>query len=128
MRNKYLTVCLCHEDRSPVAAEVLEKLLNIEGIESEVDSNGMYFIEQDQDQDKVRQQLNGYDKIFVMEDYMKKRLEKIYGIPSDRMVVLNIPDIFDSAIESEKEELKRRLESALMPHLKDGPRNQDKNQ
>ena len=34
------------------------------------------------------------DIIFVMEDYMKKLLEEYYGQKPEKIIVLNIPDIY----------------------------------
>ncbi len=52
-----------------------------------------------------------------MESYMKKTLERKYDLPKEKIVCLNIPDIFDFTINSKRKDLEDYLEKAFSPIL-----------
>jgi predicted protein tyrosine phosphatase len=53
------------------------------------------------------------DTIFVMEDYMKETLEQKFHQPAEKIICLDIPDIYDAL----DPELEATLREKLLPYI-----------
>lgn len=90
---KYVFVCYAAVNRSPVAVSVAREIASIKGLDIEMDSvpfDSLWNIPCA----NLRETMDQYDKIFVMEDYMANRL--LYcGIPENKVYCLDVPDKYD---------------------------------
>ncbi len=105
----YLFVCLANMNRSPTAAEVFKGLARRRGKEVVSLSAGVSPL--------ARQPLNASlvaraDLIFVMEDYMKESMLRDFDVEEGRIVVLDIPDIY----EKDDPVLVKQLRDVLEPY------------
>lgn len=87
-----LFVCYANENRSPTAEAVCKRIAAEKGLDIAVSSAGMYrgsvrFL--------TREMADKADRIFVMEYEMKARLEKEYGQSPDKVICLDIPDVYN---------------------------------
>lgn len=94
MRHKkknILFVCYGNLNRSPTAADVCRKMADEQNLEIDASSAGIaVYAENPMSKDLA----DSADIIFVMEDYMKALLEEYYGQNSEKIIVLNIPDMY----------------------------------
>lgn len=97
-------------DRSPTAEDVCREMVARKGLAIDVASAGISAWA------KRRMSLalaSAADMIFVMEEFMKERLVSDFGQEPDKIICLNIPDIYERG----DPKLVRILQEALEPHL-----------
>jgi len=91
---KYLFVCEHNFTRSRHGAEFFEGYLDGKGINARVDSAGIDFISFFIGKRVNKRILRNVDRIFVMEEYMKKYIINKSGFDGRKIVVLGIKDIY----------------------------------
>jgi len=104
----YLFVCLANMNRSPAAAMVMEGLarnLPIEAVSAGVSPMARRPVSRDL--------VHRADLIFVMEDYMKQSILRDYDVPGGKIIVLDIPDIY----EQDDPVLVAQLRERLKPYV-----------
>jgi len=100
----YLFVCLANMNRSPTAEAVFQGLAQSKGVNVRTMSAGISgWAARPLDDTIIREA----DLIFVMEDYMKHEIQFIFSADPGKIVVLDIPDIYD------------RDDPVLIKHLRD---------
>lgn len=118
IKMKYLFLCSMGVNRSPTAASVakriaeyrgLEVVVNYGGIDSLVDEMKTY---SEKEKQRIKRHFNEYDKIFVMEEYMRKKLEEI-GVKKRKIFCLYILDEY----RRNDPQLARILENILQTHI-----------
>ncbi|MBS3807845.1 MAG: hypothetical protein KGY60_10110 [Bacteroidales bacterium] len=88
----YLFVCLANMNRSPAAAMVMEGLARNRSLPIEAVSAGVSPMAR---RPVSRDLVYRADLIFVMEDYMKQSILRDYDVPEGKIIVLDIPDIYE---------------------------------
>jgi predicted protein tyrosine phosphatase len=86
---EYLFLCSMGENRSPTAAVVALNIAREKGIELKTDSAGIDKL--NPTPEKI-ERFRMYDKIFVMESYMKRDLMVNYRVDEKKIVCMNIED------------------------------------
>jgi predicted protein tyrosine phosphatase len=89
----YLFVCLANMNRSPTAASVFRALAKAGGMQVKALSAGVSPLAR---KPVTKELTKTADLIFVMEDYMKKEIQGNFHVEPGKIIVLNIPDIYDS--------------------------------
>ena len=107
----YLFVCMANMNRSPTAEEVFRGLAKSKGIPVKTESAGLSFLSS---QGLNKHLVSEADLIFVMENYMKDQIIQIYNVDPGKIIVLDIPDIY----ERNDPVLVKILLDALEPYLK----------
>ncbi|MEF8811366.1 MAG: hypothetical protein V5A47_10615 [Bacteroidales bacterium] len=91
-RKTYLFVCLANMNRSPTAASVFQGLARSKGRDIHVMSAGISgWAVRPLNNDILKKA----DLIFVMEDYMKHEIQSIFSVDPGRIIILDIPDVYD---------------------------------
>jgi predicted protein tyrosine phosphatase len=90
-KKNILFICYGNLNRSPTAAEVCTRIAEQYNLNIEAVSAGIAVYSENP---ITKYLADAADVIFVMEDYMKKLLEEYYGQKPDKIIVLNIPDIY----------------------------------
>ena len=106
----YLFVCRINENRSPTAEKVCNEIAKKHKLKIRASSAGLSPFSNQKLTRKIADQA---DKIFVMDNHMEKTLENEYNQNSEKIVNLNIPDIY-SKNDPELEIILRR---ELYPYL-----------
>ncbi|MCF8336249.1 MAG: hypothetical protein K9H65_06575 [Bacteroidales bacterium] len=88
----YLFVCLANMNRSPTAEAVCQGLARSKGSNIQTSSAGLSGWAERPLKKEVAEKA---DLIFVMEDYMKKEISIAFSVASGKIIVLDIPDIYD---------------------------------
>ena len=88
----YLFVCLANMNRSPTAEDVFRGLVKSKGKRIRTNSAGLSYLSKQPINNKLAKEA---DIIFVMEKYMKDQLEQLFRIKPGKIIVLNIPDIYE---------------------------------
>jgi predicted protein tyrosine phosphatase len=114
----YLFLCAYGVNRSPTAVLVAQNIVRRKGIKAGMSSFGIKpFLEELEIcsapffRDKLRKYLIGFDRIFVMEEYMARGIENV-GIDMKKVHCLDIPDNYkrnEPALERILEEKLERL-------------------
>jgi predicted protein tyrosine phosphatase len=99
MPKNYLFICQYNRNRSPFAAAWFEKYCTEQGIDAAITSAGMQ-VSHPTSVQLNREMVASADRIIVMEEYMKDDIVRKYGALDDKIVSLEIPDIF-SKVRSE---------------------------
>lgn len=107
---KYLFICLANMERSPTGKRVFEELSKEKGIEVKVESAGLM---PDLGRQVTKEIADNADVIFVMEPYMKIKLINTYSQNPEKIISLNIPDIYKRHDPELVNWLKRKLEDYL---------------
>ena len=105
----YLFICCFNIDRSPTAEAVYEKMAKKKNLEIRVSSAGL----EDSDNPVTKEMADKADKIFVMEDYMKRKLIENYHQDPQKIINLNVPN----ETPEDPLELRRIFESKLKKYL-----------
>lgn len=105
MAKKVLFVCTANIDRSPTAEEVLKHMNGFE-----VQSAGTWLHARRRITEEL---INWADVVFVMERYHKEFLLNLSPVAENKIVVLDIPDIY----RRNDPELIRILKDKLSTHL-----------
>lgn len=98
MPQNYLFLCAMGQNRSPTAAFAAKKIAQEKGLEIQMFYGGIDWLIQNPDinteinKNNLSEHFNSYDKIFVMEKYMKEGLKKYFDIEPEKIICLNIPD------------------------------------
>ena len=100
----YLFVCLANMNRSPTAAKVFQGLAKAGGQPVKTASAGVSPMAR---KPVTKELAERSDLIFVMEDYMKREILRAFDIEPGKIIVLDIPDIYD------------RDNPGLVKHLRD---------
>jgi predicted protein tyrosine phosphatase len=90
-KQNILFVCYGNLNRSPTAADVCRKIVQEKNLQINVASAGIAVYSETPITKFIA---DDADIIFVMEDYMKKLLEDYYGQPHEKVICLDIPDIY----------------------------------
>lgn len=107
---KYLFICSAGEHRAPEAARVAREIAEKKGLTDFVaDYLGMSRLAKSE----IKQSVSQYDKVFVMEKWMRNRIWKATS-QKVNPVVLNIQDDYTGP---NKTHLTRTLESKLQRYL-----------
>lgn len=111
---KYVFICYSAVNRSPTAVSVAREIASAKGLDIEMGSipfESLWNIPCAE----LREIMDKYDKIFVMEDYMVNRL--LYcGVPENKVYCLDIPDKYNvEKRESDLEKLTKLLREKLKP-------------
>jgi len=88
----YLFVCLANMNRSPTAASVFQGLAKAGGLPVKTYSAGVSPLAR---KPVTKELAERSDLIFVMEDYMKKEILSQFDVEPGKIIVLDIPDIYD---------------------------------
>jgi len=111
---KILFVCKGNLNRSPTAERVCRELAESKGLEIEVESAGLSTLTSLFSGRKLTKgTADAADKIFVMEEYMKRALVRKYSQPSKKIISLNIQDIYIT----DDPELINQLKRKITPYL-----------
>jgi len=93
---RILFVCTANENRSPTAAAVFRDMLSqrgkAEGEDFEVRSAGLWAW---RGVPMSQELVDWADEIYVMEDHHARELRQRYGRPRGRLIVLDIPDVYE---------------------------------
>jgi len=106
----YLFICHANMHRSKTAEEVCRKIAEQYGLEITVSSAGM---SQSSENPVTKEMVDKADVIFVMEDYMKTGLEQKYKQRPEKIICLDIPDMYERGDVV----LTRILQDALYEHF-----------
>ena len=109
-KQNILFVCYGNLNRSPTAADVCKKMAEEKKLNVGVASAGIAVYAENP---LTKYVADDADIIFVMEDYMKKLLEEYYGQPPEKIICLNIPDIYARNDPELVQILKRELPQYL---------------
>ncbi|MBA4386662.1 MAG: hypothetical protein C0404_01705 [Verrucomicrobia bacterium] len=91
---KYLFVCSFGKQRSPTAAEIATQMAKERGMPLVADYVGLKQPTHSGDITVLKDRLNAFDRYFVMDHWMKVQLSEKYEIPEEKIVFLDIPDMF----------------------------------
>lgn len=109
-RMTYLFVCLANMNRSPTAAMAMEGLARSRSLPIEAVSAGVSPMAR---RPLSRDLVHRADLVFVMEDYMKQSILRDFDVPEGKVIVLDIPDIY----EQDDPVLVAQLRECLEPYL-----------
>lgn len=87
----YLFVCTLNEHRSPTAEDVCREILKIKNIRGDVKSAGT---DPDARNKLTTRIIKWADKIYVMEDFHRQFITKIYPESKNKIKVLGINDFY----------------------------------
>lgn len=105
-KKRVLFVCTGNVDRSPTAEEMFG---NIEGIETRSAGTSIAATNR-----ITKELIEWADIIFVMEDIHEQALIRTDGSSRDKIIVLNVPDIF----YKDQPELKQLLQERMRPYAR----------
>jgi predicted protein tyrosine phosphatase len=108
----YLFVCFENQDRSPFAAAVCRKMARERGLEIKVSSAG---ISSNAITRITNELVEDADKIFVMEEYMGRKIIKEYGQNPKKIVCWDIDDEYEPTGKTWIEDIRGRLDEFLQP-------------
>jgi len=109
-----LFICAAGRDRSPHAADVARELAHNAGYKDYFsDYWGMYNSDFEV---PTKAKLEGFDRIFVMDERMSRDLQKNYSVPAEKIINLDVADT--SAREKHfKDLLRKELTEKLTPYF-----------
>ena len=121
-KRKVLFVCSGNMNRSPTAEQVFRKLLSQHGykvfgkdsvvdFDIEVNSAGLEAVEGGNQ--VTREMLERHSEVYVFESWHQEVLIAEYNLPKEKIVCLNIPDIY----YKDDPELKALLRSKLLDYV-----------
>jgi predicted protein tyrosine phosphatase len=90
-KTHYLFICSANLNRSKAAERICYNLAQAKGLDIICESAG---VNPAAERKVTRQIADQADMIFVMEDYMKKILIYDFQQPADKIICLDIPDIY----------------------------------
>ena len=100
---KYFFVCYANINRSRAAEMVSKNLAEDRGLNIE-STSGAYCMLGQFNNNKLKDFLESFDEIFVMERYMEERFVEA-GVPKLKIHCLNIPDNYDIRRDDEAHDL-----------------------
>ena len=106
----YLFICAANQNRSRAAERICRRLAQAKNKDIRCESAGVHQLAVRRVTKKMASKA---DMIFVMEDYMKETLEKEFNQPAEKIICLDIPDIYDTL----DPELEATLRQKLMPYI-----------
>ena len=106
----YLFICAENRNRSMTAEHICSQLAKATNKDVECESAGVHPMAVRRVTKKMTDMA---DIIFVMEDYMKEILETEFHQPAEKIICLDIPDIYD-VLDPELEAI---LREKLMPYI-----------
>jgi predicted protein tyrosine phosphatase len=106
----FLFVCSANRNRSRAAEQVCTQLARAKGRDIQCESAGIHPLAVRR---VTRQMADRAGMIFVMEPYMKTIIERDFGQPGQKIVCLDIPDIYPM----EDPELEAILRSELLGYI-----------
>jgi predicted protein tyrosine phosphatase len=106
----YLFICAVNRNRSKAAEQVCNQLARAKGRDVQCESAGLspHAVRR-----VTKPMADRADMIFVMEPHMKTALEADFGQPAEKVVCLNIPDMY----ETDDPELAAILRRNLLPYI-----------
>ncbi len=87
----YLFICSINRNRSKTGEKVCKQLAKAKGKNVQCESAG---VSPNANRCVTKEIADKADKIFVMEEYMRDILEKEFNQPSDKIICLNIADMY----------------------------------
>ena len=108
--NHYLFICAANQNRSRAAERICSQLTQAKNRNIKCESAGVHLLAIRRVTKKMADRA---DIIFVMEDYMKEALETEFNQPAEKIICLDIPDIYDVR----DPELEAILREKLMPYI-----------
>ncbi len=112
-KSVYLFVCMANMQRSPTAETVCKGLARESNLPVECVSAGLSpMAVQPVNKDLVQKA----DLIFVMEHFMKEVIMRDYDVEAGRILVFNIPDVY----EQDDPVLVKQLRDAMEPYFRKG--------
>lgn len=106
----YLFICSVNKNRSKAAEYVCEQLSQAKGKDVRCESAGVHPLAVSR---VTKETADRADRIFVMEDYMKTTLENDFRQPGEKIVCLDIPDVYPL----QDPELQAILRQKLEPYI-----------
>ncbi|MEJ2704072.1 MAG: hypothetical protein P8Z79_16680 [Sedimentisphaerales bacterium] len=106
----YLFICAVNRNRSKAAEQVCNQLAQAKGRNVQCESAGVNPLAVRR---VTKPMADRADMIFVMEPYMKTTLETDFGQPAEKIVCLDIPDMYPM----EDPELAAILRKELLPYI-----------
>jgi len=114
---KYLFVCHKNINRSVYAASWLTIYLQANNLPGEVRSAGIS-TNPNEGRQLTQELVDWADRMIIMEDYMKERMQQVYINFDEKSFVLDIPDAFITHFVSPKE-TKHLTPTQAIEYLKD---------
>jgi predicted protein tyrosine phosphatase len=108
--NHYLFICAANQNRSRAAERICSQLAEAKNRNIECESAGVHPLAIRR---VTKKMADGADIIFVMEDYMKEILEIEFHQPAEKIICLDIPDIY----YMEDPKLEATLRQKLLPYI-----------
>lgn len=108
--NRYLFICAANQNRSRAAERICSQLAQAKNRNIRCESAGIHPLAIRRVTKKMADKA---DIIFVMEDYMKETLETEFHQPAEKIICLDIPDIYDVR----DPELEATLRAKLLPYI-----------
>jgi predicted protein tyrosine phosphatase len=106
----YLFICAINQNRSRSALQVCNQLARATNRDIECESAGVHPMAVRR---VTKEMAERADMIFVMEDYMKQILVTEFHQPAEKIICLDIPDIY----YVHDPELKAALRQKLLPYI-----------
>jgi predicted protein tyrosine phosphatase len=106
----YLFICAVNQNRSRAAERICGQLAQSKNRNIECESAGVHPLAIRRVTKKMADKA---DIIFIMEDYMKENLETEFNQPAEKIICLDIPDIYDVR----DPELEATLRQKLIPYI-----------
>jgi len=108
--NRYLFICAVNQNRSRAAERICRWLAKEKGKDIECESAGVHPLAVRRVTKKMAEKA---DIIFVMEDYMKETLQTEFHQPAEKIICLDIPDIY----YMQDPKLEATLRQKLLPYI-----------
>lgn len=116
MSQKYLFLCAVGQNRSPTAAQVARQISRKKQLDIEMFYGGFHCLIpipcSDKKQKEIKKELSQYQRIFVMEPYMRKELQEKH-LFTKRIDCLFIEDIYNRSDPVLTRILKEKLEGLI---------------
>lgn len=106
----YLFICAINQNRSRAAERVCNQLAKAENRDLQCESAGVHPLAVRR---VTKQMAEKADMLFVMEDYMKEILMTEFNQPAEKIICLDIPDIY----YVRDPELEATLRQKLLPYI-----------
>jgi predicted protein tyrosine phosphatase len=106
----YLFICTANQNRSRAAERICSQLAQAKNKDIRCESAGVHQLAVRRVTKKMADKA---DIIFVMEDYMKQTLETEFHQPTEKIICLDIPDIYDVRDPA----LEATLRQKLLPYI-----------
>ena len=90
-KRRFLFICHAAMNRSPTAEDVCRQIARANHLDIDASSAG---ISRGAERPVTKEMADTADKIFVMEPEMEAILKKEFGQESDKIICLDIPDIY----------------------------------